>query len=340
MSMGERNKERYHWGWIISSALLGLGLLGLAHIAAMAWSWPDVTTGAISSVGAAFLLAFVLFLFERRFTRDVVDRVKDVTEAVVSARTEALGNRLDDLEGRLNARRARQSATQDEAVSAISDNVSFDTVSAALVEAERVGAIRAGSLTVPGSTREPLLAVEFQFAASVITGGDGLVLDDGTVRRLTIEVEFAKRASESWKPVIMTDWSPAMSSEEVGSELETELRRRDRLPAAKVFDFPLALRNLQAGLQLALDTQRRPVGQEVVHGTLYEVVNPDWVVTSTGLENITTGVIVSFEALGFDRWSRDPKPPKKVPAPEGVDQATWDYVVHRAGQQPVPNIFG
>lgn len=338
--MNERRTERYHWGWIIASALLGVGLLSLAHIAALTWNWPDVTTGAISSVGAAFLLAFVLFLFERRFTRNVVERVKDVTEAVVSARTEALGNRLDDLEGRLNARRAEQKATQDEAVAAISDDVSFDTISAALVEAERVGAVRAGRLTVPGSTQQPLLAVEFQFVASVITRGDGLVLDDGTVPKLTIEVEFAKRASEPWKPVIMADWSPEMSSDEVGSELETELRRRDRLREAKVFDFPLALRNLQAGLQLALDTQRRPLGQEVLHGTLHEVVNADWVVTSAGLENITTGVLVSREALGFDRWSRDEKPSSIVPAPDGVEQATWDYVFDRAGLQLVPNIFG
>lgn len=339
MSMDERKEERYHWGWVISSALLGLGLVGLAHIAALTWNWPDVTTGAISSVGAAFLLAFLLFLFERRFTRSVVDRVKDVAEAVVSARTEAFGNRLDDLEQRLNARRAQQNATQDEAVSAISDDVSFDTISAALVEAERVGAIRAGRLTVPGSTREPLLAVEFQFAKSVITRGDGLVLDDGSVPRLTIEVAFAERSSEPWKPVILVDWSPAMSSDEVGSELETELRRRDRLAEAKVFDFTLALRKLQSGLQLALDTQRRPLGKEVLHGKLYEVVNADWVVTSAGLENITTGVIVSRQALGFDRWSDEPKPSKKAPAPEGVDQMTWDHVVHRAGQQPMPNIF-
>ncbi len=56
----------------------------------------------------------------------------------------------------------------------------------------------------------------------------------------------------------------------VGSEFDTELRRRDRLPEAKAFDFPLALRSLQNGPQLALVNQRLPVDQGRLHGTLYE----------------------------------------------------------------------
>jgi hypothetical protein len=304
--MAERRTERFHGGWIIVSALLGLALLALAHLGALVWGWPDVTTGVISSVGAAFLLAFVLFAFERRFTRNVAERVKDAAEAVVTARTEAFSSRLEDLEQRLNARRAARESTQDGAVAAIAEDVSFDTISAALSEAERVGAIRSGKLTVPGSRHEPWLAVEFQFATSVITRGDGLVIDDGTVPKLTIEVEFAKRANEPWRPIISADWAPAMTSDEIGNELDTELRRRDRLPEAKAFDFPLALRNLQNGLQLALENQRLPADQETLHGTLYEVVTEDWVITSSGIENIRTRLLVTRESLGFDRWSREP----------------------------------
>ncbi|MET4783316.1 hypothetical protein [Glaciihabitans sp. UYNi722] len=282
----------------------------------------------------------MLFAFERRFTRNVAERVKDAAEAVVTARTEAFGSRLDDLEERLNARRAERESTQDGAVAAIAEDVSFDTISAALSEAERVGAIRSGKLTVPGSRHEPWLAVEFQLATSVISRGDDLVIDDGTVPKLTVEVEFAKRASEAWRPIISADWAPAMTSDEIGSELDTDLRRRDHLPEAKAFDFPLALRNLQNGLQLALENQRLPVDQETLHGTLYEVVTEDWVITSAGVENIRTGLLVSRESLGFDQWSREPAKPKQVAPPESVDESTWNYVVYRAGQQPVPNIFG
>jgi len=58
--MPERRTERLHSGWIIVSALLGIALLALAHLGAVSWGWPEVTTGVISSVGTAVLLAFVL----------------------------------------------------------------------------------------------------------------------------------------------------------------------------------------------------------------------------------------------------------------------------------------
>lgn len=332
--------ERFHWGWVLSSATLGLAMLALAHLAALVWNWPEVSTGVISSIGAAFMLAFVLFLFERRFTRSVSRQVKDAAEAVVTARTRELGNRLDDLEERLNARRAKTRSAQDEAVAAIANDVSLETISAALAEAEGVGAIRGGTLTVPGSRQAPWLAVEFRFTTFVIARGDGLVTDDGTVPKLTIEIAFPKRGNEVWKPVILAEWTPDLTSDEIGTRLEVELRRRDRLAEAKVFDFPLALRNLQNGLKLALDNQRLPLGQEGLHGALYEVVDSEWVVTSAGVENVSSGLLVSREELDLGRWRDTPTEPQTVAPPAGVDAATWDYVVHRAGQQPEPNLFG
>lgn len=111
---------------------------------ALIWQWPNVTTGVIGGLGAAFLLVFVLFLVRRRFTRNVAQRVKEVAETVITARTQSLGIRLDDLEDRLNARRAATETEQDEAVEAIAENVPFDTISTALAEAERVCVIRGG----------------------------------------------------------------------------------------------------------------------------------------------------------------------------------------------------
>ena len=337
-AMAERQTERFQWGWILGSALLGLTLLVFAHVSDLVWRWPSVTTGVISSVGAAFLLAFVLFLFERRFTRGVVERVKDVAEAVVSARTEALGTRLEDLEARLDSQRAETEATQDATIEAIAYNVSFDTISAALAEAEQAGAIRRGSLTVPGSRTNPRLAVKFQFATKEITRGDGLVLDDGTIPKLSVQVMFAKRAGEWWSPVIDVDWEPTMTSVEIATALRAQLRQRDRLAEAKAFDFALAVGNLQAALRLAHENQRVPAGQEAIRGILYEVATDEWVVTSAGVENTRTGLVLSRQALGFDaRNDEQPSPPA---APAGIDEAAWAYVLLRAGSQPKQDVFG
>lgn len=336
--MEERQADRFHWGWVATSATLGLALLGMAHVADLIWEWPEVTTGVISSVGAAFLLAFVLFLFERRFTRGVAAQVRDVAEAVVSARTDALGTRLEDLEARLDTHRATTEASQDEKVEAIADEVSFNTLSSALTAADRAGAIRDGSLTVPGSRAAPLLAVEFTFAPRFVTRGDGLVLDDGSVPKLSVQVEFARRPNESWSPVVAADWEPESTSVEIGSALHTQLLQRDRLAEAKSFDFALAIRNLQAALKLALDNQRVPSGEEKFHGVLHEMVTDEWVVTSAGLENVRTGDAISRGELGFETLTYGERPPAP-PAPDG-DQATWEHVLYRAGTQPTSGLFG
>lgn len=336
--MAERQTERFQWSWILGSALLGLALLALAHVSDLLWHWPSVTTGVISSVGAAFLLAFVLFLFERRFTRRVVERVKDVAEAVISARTEALGTRLEDLEARLDAQRVETEANQDATIEAIAHDVSFDTISAALAEADQAGAIRHGSLIVPGSRTNPRLAVEFRFATRVITRGDGLVLDDGTIPKLSVQVMFAERAGEWSSPVIDVDWEPTMTSVEIGTALHAQLRQRDRLAEAKAFDFALAVSNLQSALQLALENQRVPAGQEMVQGILYEVAADEWVITSAGVENTRTGLVSSRQALGFD--ARNDEQPPSPAAPDGTDEATWAHVLLRAGFQPKQDVFG
>jgi hypothetical protein len=166
--MINRRSEQFNWGSIISSAALGLALLALAHLTALVWNWPNVTTGVIGSLGAAFLLVFVLFLFERRFTRNVAERVKEAAETVITAGTQSLGIRLDDLEERLNARRAATETVQDEAVDAIAANVSFDTISTALAEAERVGAIRGGALTC--SSRSAAMRETRDFDNELIQG--------------------------------------------------------------------------------------------------------------------------------------------------------------------------
>lgn len=83
--------------------------------------------------------------------------------------------------------------------------------------------------------------------------------------KLSVEICFPKRASEQGRPIIEATWEPTVSSDEIGSELETQLRRRNQLAEAKVFDFPHALRNFQEALKLALNNQLSPSGSTPRH---------------------------------------------------------------------------
>jgi hypothetical protein len=204
------------------------------------------------------------------------------------------------------------------------------------VEAERVGAIGADGLTVPGSTQPPWLAVQFEYGRHELTRGDGVVLDDGTVPKLRVSVHVQKRLGDWGRPVIEVIWTSGMTSDEVGEALATQLKHRDRLEEGKVFDFPLSVRELQRGLKLALDDQRTPPGKETLHGALNELISTDWVITSYGVENLHTGLRLTAAELGFSRGSTSKD---KVSSPNGVSAEEWSYVTYRAGQRPARGIF-
>ena len=81
---------------------------------------------------------------------------------------------------------------------------------------------------------------------------------------------------------------------------------------------------------------RRPVRQEVLCGALYAVVTTDWVGTSEGVKNVSTGVLMTREPPSFERARRAPQQPKHVPAPGA---STGHNIFHLAGQQSVQAIF-
>jgi hypothetical protein len=309
-------------------------MLTIAHAGALVWSWPDIIAGTLSSFGAAFFLAFTLFVFERRFVRRVTEEVRDATEAAIAEQTRQFGGRLDQLEQRLGARRAESRASQDQAVNAISDDVSFKTVTTALLEADDVGAIQDCKLSVPGSEQSPFVVVKFRYDFPQAYVGRGRVVNSGTNREFTVEIEVGKRPGEIGRPVIEAEWTARDKSEDIGAALETQLRRRDRLAEAKTFDFSLAVRELQRGLNLALETQRVPLGQEMLHGALRELVVGGWAITTAGLEKPALSLLFTNMELGFLRRAGDNDVKATVAAPPGTEQDEWDWAVHRAGQQP------
>jgi len=212
--MPDNPKVRFSWGWIIASLLTGLAFIAFAHVADLLWDWPQVTVGTLTDIGAALLIAFFLFILERRFTRRIVEQVRVTTEAVVEEKTQAFGTRLDDLEARLSARRAETQAVQNQVLDSMLDDISFDSLTSALAEAARVGAIDGNGLTVPASVPESRLMAHFRFATEEIHRGDGLVIDDGTMPRLRVTIVAPSRPGEFGLPHFDIRWEPEVAADE------------------------------------------------------------------------------------------------------------------------------
>lgn len=176
--MRKDDSESFNWGWVLGTVGVGGTLIALGIVGDLDWGWKPVITGTLTSVGATFLLAFVIFIMERRFTRTVTQRVEVTTRSVVQEETRALTKRLGDLEADLQQGRESARKAHDQYVDAITEEVSYETLSAALQEADRVGAIL-GGLTVSGSPTSPSILTTFSWATRPLVGGKGLVIDDG-----------------------------------------------------------------------------------------------------------------------------------------------------------------
>lgn len=334
--MSKDASESFNWGWVLGTVGVGGALIALGIVGDLEWRWEPIVSGTLTSVGATFLLAFVIFIMERRFTRTVTRRVEESTRSIVQEETRALTNRLEDLEADLEQRREGTRATQEQYVDAITEDISYEALSAALQEADRVGAIRDG-LTVSGSPTDLSTVTTFSWATRHLTRGDGLVLDDGTVHHLNIRVVLQQRPGEFGLPVYDRDWEQGEGPAEVAEALDVQLRSRGRLTEAKTFDFVFAVRNLQAGLRLALNDQHAAPGAERLHGQLLEVLQNGWVVTTEGVQNLETGFVAAGEDLGFNRGSSVFGPTWSVPRnfaapppPEGIPSRQWEQVVERA----------
>lgn len=328
--------ESFNWGWVLGTVGVGGALIALGIVGDLEWDWEPVVTGTLTSVGATFLLAFVIFVMERRFTRTVTRRVEESTRSIVREETRALTNRLGDLEDDLKQRREETRTTQDQYIDAITEDISYETLSAALQEADRVGAIQDG-LTVSGSPVTPSTLTTFSWVTRQLTRGDGFVLDDGTVHHLNVRVVVQQYPGEIALPWYDRDWEQGEGAVEVAEALDERLRNDGRLTEAKTFDFVFAVRNLQAGLRLALDDQHAAPGGERLRGRLCEVLQNGWVVTTEGVQNVETGFAASGEDLGFHRGSSLFGPTWSVPRrfnmpapPEGIPPAPWEFVVERA----------
>lgn len=327
--MSDSERLRLRWEWISACMALGLVMLGLAAFGE-SHKWSDVLTSTLVNIGSALLFSFVLFFFENRFTKRVVSTVQRVTDAAeerIAAQTAEFTTKLDDLESRLATRDATRRAGATSAVDALEEAVSADSVAQALEACREEGVISQSGITVPAYPGADDLVVTFGDIAKQYMSVNGPMTVD---ERLVVSVGVDQRAGQMGRPVIETEWEPTMDAIQLADALGAQLRRWDRHDEARKLDWPYIFRMLTRALQLA-NTITGP--HATLGGKVYELATDDWLITSAGIEQVSTPRRISFrDALPPISETR-PRPlfeNNEPAAPDGIDPATWSLLRKRA----------
>lgn len=321
-----KSDESFHWGWVAWSAGAGAGLIALAHLGDLVWGWPTITTGTLTNIGAAVVIAFVLFVIERRFTRSIQRTVTTATRAAVEHETRAFNDRLDSLEDQIAARRDETESVQNALVSALGDDLTYETVHDALEEASRVGGIKT-RVTVRGSQTFQYPLVTFAYEARSTMPTHWATAELGP-KMVYVSVVVEPRESDYGTPVIEATWVEGMTAADLVSALDERLRSREYRAEAKALDIVFAAAELARGISITIADQQAPIGTEQLSGALIELIDDSWAITTDGVQSLTTGYRGSWKDLGLAFAGRA-EAEEIPPAPDGVDDDTWDFVYDR-----------
>lgn len=320
------SNETFHWGWVVWSAGAGAALIALAHLGDLVWGWPQITTGTLTNIGAAVVIAFVLFVIERRFTRSIRRTVTTAARNAVEHEAQKFSDRLQSLEDQVAARREETTVAQNALVEALADELTYDTVHDALEEARRVGGVQ-NRVTVRGSQqcRYPLVAFAYEYRST--TPAYWPSTETGP-REIFVSALVEPRKGEWGTPVLETTWKEGMPAADVVSELDEHLRRGGFRTEAKSLDIVFAAAELSRGIAITIADQQSPVGEERLNGALIELIDDDWVITANGLQNLASGYEASWNELSAVHQELE-EGDGRPPAPDGVDDATWEFIYDR-----------
>jgi hypothetical protein len=324
------HKEHINVWWVIGSFIAGVALIAAAFVTEYLFAWNGAAIETLVGVGTSLLLAAVLFFLQRRFV-SVVEEVairaaETAADARVEQRVRQVDARIDELRDRINAELTARNLRQDSAVQAL-DVPTYMNVATALAEANRLGAIADGTIRVQGSRERGELALDFSWTRQMADGR--FSLPDRTELMVKAYI-YADERARSGRPVIQKDWGPGDSAKDVGLELREQLERRGRWHGEGTLDWPMALKNLQASLDLAIRSRRRDGSGPSLQGALIERVGDEWAVTDAGLECPSRGYLLmqsEFPNLIYPRSQQDPPPPFKPVRPEWADPSLWQELL-------------
>lgn len=314
-------------------------LNGVALWTEARWEWQGVLPSILVNVGTALLLAGLLFFLEKGFTRRVISANRASVEAAtqqieqrLEARTQALSTRIDELQAQVAERMQERAQQGDEKVAAL-EEVTYDNITAAMTEANDLGAIHWGRVNVRASTDLDGVVLIFKWGMELRS----------PARRPVLEIEARVEADlkrYGGRPVIATGWAPDEQPAEVFDRLNRELQRTGRWHGPDTVNWSLAMENFRRSLALTIASRRdgSAAGPWRLHGALYELVGDDWALTEAGIESRAANAVVLPEGAFPDEGFRNPHQPEEPwnpPAPEGVSADQWERLV-RLGRRVHP----
>ena len=324
--VSEPHREKINLRWVIGSWATGVALVVAAFVTEYLFSWKGAAIETLVGVGTSLLLAGVLFFLQRRFVSVVEEVATRVAETAVDARVgeqvQRMDARIDELGQRLNQAVEARSQRQDSAVQAL-DVPSYQSVANALAEANKLGAIADGLIRVQGSREWGELALDFSWTRQTADGR--FSQPERTELKVRANV-YADETARGGIPVIETIWTSTDSADDVGLDLRGQLERGGRWQSTSTLDWPMALKNLQKSLDMAIRSRRRDGSGLALGGALIELVGDEWALTDAGLECATRGFVLAqseFPDLMYPRSQQDPPPPFHPQRPEWVDPKLW-----------------
>jgi hypothetical protein len=199
------------------------------------------------------------------------------------------------------------------------------SLSVALETARDQGVVTENGLAVPGYMGAQNVAVVFTQDSRSYSSPNGPVTNFfGVIVAIRVDSPHPRSLFDE----VSMEWEPNIDAATLTDRLTTALRQQQKHDEANRLDWTYVFRSLIRGLQLA-HTVAGP--NPSLSGALLEMVTDDWVITTAGVEQISTGRRLGFDDVVPVRPVGRPAFETNTPStPEGLDNATWETIRRRA----------
>lgn len=320
--------ESIRWWLFGAVSFVGVALTGLAISTSVAWKWQGIWPSTFLDFGATILLGALLYVIQRSFVQ-VVRRESRETRIVVGdveARAGVLERqvgqqsaRIETLAEEIELGRRGRYAEEDSAVAAVTDEMTYDSVSRVLLEAERRRAIsQSFRVRASGDVRGMRLYFKIVYAMDRSSGGTPFI------SLTTWFTDIRNTVRDSWQQG--EDVSTVMN------RIIVQMESANIDASTKTLDTELVFRNLRASLDLAFRSLRGELDRRL-RGPLIEMVDDQWVLTDEGIESLVDDVFVPRGLFPntIPQFQDPGTPPFAAPpAPDGISHVTWDALIEVA----------
>lgn len=285
-----------------------------------------LTATVLINLGTAFMLAAVLLLIEKWLVERVQFVAAQSASAAVNERadeftktTDALSVRVDALQRALENRLSQQDADRYATLAAVAQDASLDSVTAALEEANDVGALATGSITVSASADVDGPRIMVRWAPDRVD-------DEEEVPQLALWLPDVDQVAQPLR------WDPDKDAVAVMVELTKSLRRAGHASLAKKLSPDLFFMHLSSALSEAVRV-RTQTDNHWFEGAMYEWLSDGWAITEAGLFSAEHGNVIpqsNIKFVGPPRTGLRLRTDEELfPRPEGVDEKFWKLAIKR-----------